>query len=178
MSVFGSYKLSWTHMYTCHILVSAKGEICGGGVFPCFWCRYWWYIDGVLVVHSMCYIGACYSRYMWRGVSPSFWCRYWWYICGILVVHMIWYIGGIFDVVYWCLLKERYVEGWCLPVSDVDIFFSAKYRTSWIYSSPNSNPHSIHKYTNIDQDIHTNIYITPFDRYVLILHKEVFFKQM
>ena len=58
--------------------------------------------------------------------------------------------------------------GWCLPVSDVDIFFSAKYRTSWIYSSPNSNPHSIHN-TNIDQDIHTNITSKALNKYMLIL---------
>ena len=63
----------------------------------------------------------------------------------------------------------RYMRrGWCLPVSDVDIFFSAKYRTSWIYSSPNSNPHSIHN-TNIDQDIHTNITLEALDKYMLIL---------
>ena len=59
-------------------------------------------------------------------------------------------------------------RGWCLPVSDVDIFFSAKYRTSWIYSSPNSNPHSIHN-TNIDQDIHSNITPKALDKYLLIL---------
>ena len=62
------------YVYICHILVPAKGEICGeGGFLPVSDVN----IGGTLVIY-WCYI-----------------------LCGILVVYFMWYIGGIFHVVYW-----------------------------------------------------------------------------